>query len=187
MGDGLPLAVESASLGGWSEPARRALDLSRSMQFSAIPPIAEWEQLWKAWDTLSLHVIPADKLLDKPIDLRHPFVFYLGHLPVFADIHLAAAEHAPLTEPRQYAVWFERGIDPNLENPEICHDHSEVPDQWPPVADILAYRDRVRARVRSWVTRFHDGDLEPVSASAARHVWMAFEHEAMHTETMLYM
>ncbi|KAJ1965408.1 hypothetical protein GGI12_000800 [Dipsacomyces acuminosporus] len=174
-----------------SEPARRARQLAARppLYFSTIPSVGEWEQLWAAWDTLCLHIIPRSKLHQRSIDLRHPFIFYLGHIPAFADIHMSAAESAPLTEPQIFARWFERGIDPNIEDLSIGHSHSEVPDEWPPVEDILAYSDRVRSRVRSWVSSYEQavGAGESVSAEAARHVWMAFEHEAMHLETMFYM
>ncbi|KAJ1943827.1 hypothetical protein GGF37_002475 [Kickxella alabastrina] len=156
-------------------------------QPSTIPRKNEWEHLWSVWDTLSLHIIPRSKLIDRPIDLRHPFIFYLGHLSAFADIHMAAAECAPLTQPESFAQWFERGIDPNMVDPTICHSHSEIPAEWPEVNAILAYRDRVRARITNWISVHNETSGVVPTADAARHVWMAFEHEAMHIETMLYM
>jgi L-histidine Nalpha-methyltransferase / hercynylcysteine S-oxide synthase len=38
----------------------------------------EWEQLWKAWDMVTLQMIPEDLLQEKPILLRHPCIFYIG-------------------------------------------------------------------------------------------------------------
>ncbi|KAI8324090.1 hypothetical protein GQ54DRAFT_296376, partial [Martensiomyces pterosporus] len=188
---GLPLETGAASLDKWSEPARRASQIPNDarLRFSTIPTRGEWEHLWAAWDALSLSVIPQDKLLERAINLRHPFVFYLGHLPAFADIQMAAADGAPLTEPKAFAQWFERGIDPNVEDFSICHSHSEIPDAWPPNEDILAYRDRVRDRIRKWASSYEESvkNGQAVSIDAARHVWMVFEHEAMHIETMLYM
>lgn len=37
------------------------------------------------------------------------FLFYLGHIPAFADIHLSAHFKEPLTEPVDFARLFERG------------------------------------------------------------------------------
>ncbi|KAJ2022654.1 hypothetical protein GGH13_009487, partial [Coemansia sp. S155-1] len=188
-----PPAIESSSLGKWSEPIHRVrmmlqqpLDLGAQSRYPTIPSLPEWRHLWSAWDTLILHIIPRRCLHDRPIDLRHPFIFYLGHVPAFADIHMAAAEKAPLTEPQSYAQWFERGIDPNIENLSICHSHSEVPKEWPLLDDILAYRDRVRARFTNWLDAYERGGRR-AEAGAARRVWMAFEHEALHFETLLYM
>ncbi|KAJ2371892.1 hypothetical protein IW150_004384 [Coemansia sp. RSA 2607] len=156
-------------------------------QPSAIPRVSEWKHMWSVWDALTLSIISKEKLFCRPIDLRHPFIFYLGHLPAFADIHMSRAESAPLTEPVSYAEWFERGIDPNIEDPTICHSHSTPPADWPEISDILAYRDRVRERIVNWVSRYEDKDVKVPSAEAARHLWMSFEHEAMHIETLLYM
>ncbi|KAJ2831926.1 hypothetical protein GGI24_001417 [Coemansia furcata] len=181
-----PSAIESSSIDKWSGPSRRLQQqpVDASAQYPTIPTLAEWRHLWSAWDTLVLNIIPRQRLHERPIDLRHPFIFYVGHIPAFADIHIAAAENKPLTEPQSYAEWFERGIDPNIEDPSICHSHSEVPAEWPPIDDILAYRDRVRARFINWLDAY---EKEGSTADAARHVWMAFEHEALHFETLLYM
>ncbi|KAJ1664739.1 hypothetical protein IW140_002987 [Coemansia sp. RSA 1813] len=154
--------------------------------FDTIPGEKEWRQLWSAWDTLALEIIPHAKLHDKPIDLRHPFIFYLGHMPAFADIHMTAADTEPLTEPAIYAQWFERGIDPNIKSKAVNHSHSEIPTQWPTVDDIVAYRDRVHLRILRWLERYERCD-GAVPAEEARHVWMAFEHQAMHIETFFYM
>ncbi|KAJ2342871.1 hypothetical protein GGH92_005187 [Coemansia sp. RSA 2673] len=188
-----PRAMESSSFDKWSEPTHRVrmmlqqpLDLGAQSRYPTIPTLPEWQHLWSSWDTLVLHIIPRRCLHDRPIDLRHPFIFYLGHVPAFADIHMAAAENLPLTEPQSYALWFERGIDPNIEDPSICHSHSEVPKEWPLLDDILAYRDRVRMRFTNWLDAYEKGGRR-AEAGAARHVWMAFEHEALHFETLLYM
>ncbi|KAJ2783927.1 hypothetical protein H4R18_001410 [Coemansia javaensis] len=184
----------AASLDKWRVPADRARALAElpappvaPAQFPTIPPIGEWRALWAAWDLLTLHVVRRDQLAARPIELRHPVIFYLGHIPAFADIHLAAAEAEPLTEPAVFAQWFERGIDPNVEDPAVCHSHSAVPDQWPDVDDIVAYCGRVRSRVGAWVERHGPSSGRTPSSDAARHVWMAFEHEAEHIETLLYM
>nr|KAJ2702105.1 hypothetical protein H4218_001061 [Coemansia sp. IMI 209128] len=183
-----PPTIRSSSFNKWSESSHHArmieqIDPSVS-QYPTIPTLPEWQHVWSTWDTLLLHIIPRRCLYDQPIDLRHPFIFYLGHVPAFADIHMAAADAMPLTEPQSYAQWFERGIDPNIEDLTICHSHSEVPKEWPQVDEILAYRDRVRARFVDWLIAY---EKNGASVEAARHVWMAFEHEALHFETLLYM
>ncbi|KAI9505041.1 hypothetical protein BX070DRAFT_189111 [Coemansia spiralis] len=160
--------------------------MTPSLAIDTIPNAKEWRELWSVWDALTLHIIPHSKLLDRPIDLRHPFIFYLGHIPAFADIHMTAADLAPLTEPSVYAQWFERGIDPNIEDSTICHSHSEIPKDWPPLDEVLAYRDRVRKRILAWLGSYAEYP-EQAAADAARHIWMSFEHEAMHIETLLYM
>ncbi|KAJ1733316.1 hypothetical protein LPJ61_001617 [Coemansia biformis] len=181
------------SLDKWSAPTQCANRLLEQPppsaargQPSTIPSIDEWRHLWAVWDMLTCHVVPWDQLGARPIGLRHPLIFYLGHIPAFADIHMAAAESSPLTAPAVFAQWFERGIDPNMEDPTKCHDHSAVPDKWPAVSEIVAYRSRVCARISAWVDGYEQCG-RTVSYDAARHIWMAFEHEAEHIETFLYM
>lgn len=64
-----------------------------------------------------------------------------------------------------------------MDNPENCHSHSEIPDSWPPVEEILDYQTRVRARVESL---FNKGD-EAVRGVVGRALWLAFEHEGKRT------
>ena len=90
------------------------------------PSLDEFGKLWAAWDLVTRWMIPEKELLSKPIKLRNCCLFYLGHIPAFLDIHLARATDGILTEPASYRQIFERGIDPDVENPELCHAHSEV-------------------------------------------------------------
>lgn len=39
---------------------------------------------------------------------------------------------------------FSRGIDPDVQNPKLCHSHPDVPTAWPPLKDILSYTHKVR-------------------------------------------
>jgi hypothetical protein len=49
-----------------------------------IPCPKEWKNLWKAWDLVTLQMIPEEMLHQKPIDLRHKCLFYIGHIPTYA-------------------------------------------------------------------------------------------------------
>ena len=74
-----------------------------------VPLADEFEKLWKAWDFVSLDMIPHNELLVKPIHLRNAFIFYLGHIPAFLDIHVTRAIEGPPTEPATFQTIFERG------------------------------------------------------------------------------
>jgi L-histidine Nalpha-methyltransferase / hercynylcysteine S-oxide synthase len=50
----------------------------------AVPKMVEWEAMWKAWDAVTLGMIPPEMLHERPIDLRHICLFYLGHIPAYA-------------------------------------------------------------------------------------------------------
>ncbi|KAL9622589.1 MAG: hypothetical protein Q9160_003086 [Pyrenula sp. 1 TL-2023] len=148
-----------------------------------VPTLKEWERLWCAWDTATKGIIPQEELLAKPIQLRNALIFYLGHIPTFADMHMTAATTGKSTEPSYYPSIFERGIDPDVDNPELCHKHSEIPDSWPPLEEILSFSARVRQRVRAAIlAQRANGDRR-----LGRALWLVFEHEVLHLETFLYM
>ena len=140
-----------------------------------VPSLDEFEQLWSVWDTVTRHMLPEGELLSKPIKLRNCCLFYLGHIPTFLDIHIARATDKRPTEPSSYRQIFERGIDPDVDNPAHCHAHSEIPDTWPPAEEILAFQERVRNRVRA---AYDDGNVVK-SRSLGRALWIGFEHEGM--------
>ena len=148
----------------------------KSNEYAAnpVPTITELEQLWAAWDLVTRHMIPDHDLLSKPIKLRNCCLFYLGHIPAFLDIHLTRATGEAPTKPSFYHHVFERGIDPDVDNPENCHAHSEIPDTWPPIEEIIDYQARVRARTRAlYATR-----VVEASRKVARAIWIGFEHES---------
>ncbi|CAJ2513787.1 Uu.00g019060.m01.CDS01 [Anthostomella pinea] len=148
-----------------------------------IPPLSDWENLWATWDIVTRGMLPSEELLDQPIKLRNACIFYLGHIPAFLDIQLTKTTKAAPTQPASFQPMFERGIDPDVDNPAHCHKHSEIPEEWPPVDDILDYQDRVRATLRD---QYVNGVGE-IPRNVGRAIWVGFEHEAMHMETLLYM
>lgn len=148
---------------------------------STIPSFEDWTGLWAVWDVATRRMIPDGELLGKPIKLRNACIFYLGHIPTFLEIQLNKVSNLPPCEPTHYPNIFERGIDPDVDNPEKCHDHSAVPDEWPPLEEILAYQRQVRTKVK----KIYDGHHVP--RDVGRALWIGFEHEIMHLETLLYM
>ncbi|KAI9183133.1 hypothetical protein H9P43_004050 [Blastocladiella emersonii ATCC 22665] len=148
---------------------------------SSIPSLAAWDEVWRAFDFVTLRILRRAALAVRAIDVRHPFVFYVGHLPCFADVQLARALGEPATGPEAFPRIFERGIDPDLDDPTVCHPHSEVPETWPAVDEVVKYRDMVRERVRRVTV------AGEVASEVAHALNMAFEHDAMHLETILYM
>ncbi|KAH7885435.1 hypothetical protein F5I97DRAFT_1811346 [Phlebopus sp. FC_14] len=166
-----------------------AASLEPSINQFGVPTIEDWEDMWSAWDFITLRMIPPSMLFQKPIDLRHICLFYLGHIPTFLDIHLSRLLQEPHTEPEEFKYIFERGIDPNVDDPTQCHSHSEVPqkdEDWPSLGNILAFRLRVRERVRKLYTDISTGKI-PLTRKIGRVLFMTFEHEGLHAETLLYM
>ncbi|KAI5305647.1 U3 snoRNP protein [Ascosphaera pollenicola] len=148
-----------------------------------LPTLQEFEDLWHVWDLVTLSVVPPEALQTKPIDLRHDLVFYLGHIPTFSDIQISRVTQTKGTEPVYFWNIFERGIDPDVDDPTQCHSHSEVPDEWPCLQAILQHRNQVRSRIRGLLIS-KEAIANP---KISRALWIGFEHEAMHLETFIYM
>ncbi|GBG70901.1 hypothetical protein CBR_g8202 [Chara braunii] len=110
---------------------------------------------------------------DKPIDWRHPFVFYYGHTIAFTKHRLVPEECASPMD-----IMFARGINPLCTDPDVCHPHSPVPEEWPYKAVVIDY---VRT-ARDLVMRALACGTPKMSRVA-----MSIEHERMHQETLCYM
>ncbi|KAF8629899.1 hypothetical protein AX15_003254 [Amanita polypyramis BW_CC] len=154
-----------------------------------VPTLEEWRNLWFAWDFVTLRMIPPEMLHQKPIDLRHKCLFYIGHIPTFLDMLLSKAIGGGPSEPKHFWNIFERGIDPHVDDPDHCHRHSEVPkneEDWPALETILGFRDRVRARLIKLYNELETG-RRPLTRNLARTLVMTLEHEGFHIETILYM
>ncbi|KAK2034455.1 hypothetical protein LX32DRAFT_634274 [Colletotrichum zoysiae] len=178
----------------WAKGTEHGLHMitKRKMPFSLLPDVyasspcptlEDWSALWAAWDAVTQKMLPKEELLDKPIKLRNACIFYLGHIPGFLDIQLTKTTKAPPTEPADFQPMFERGIDPDVDNPQNCHSHSEIPDEWPPLEQILEYQQRVRSRLQD---QYKNG-VDKIPRAVAQGIWVGFEHEIMHMETLLYM
>jgi ergothioneine biosynthesis protein EgtB len=115
----------------------------------------------------------------QPIDLRHPIVFYDGHLPAFSfNTLVKRALGRPSIDARLEAL-FARGIDP-----DAARDHGI---SWPDRATVRAFvgeadRQVVDALGRDDLDRPGHALLDRAEAAHA-----ILEHEAMHQETLLYM
>jgi gamma-glutamyl hercynylcysteine S-oxide synthase len=123
-----------------------------------------------------------DAYYSQPIALRHPIVFYQGHLPGFAlNALVKRALGRPGIDPQLESL-FARGIDPHETN------SSATPQQqWPSrevVEAFAAEADRlvIDALANAEIDRPGHPLLDRMEAAFA-----ILEHEEMHQETLLYM
>lgn len=128
-----------------------------------------FELCWNDSDALFDHI---GDWASQPIDLRHPFVFYYGHVASFTKIKLDPENISAMD------VMLSRGMDPHVDNPEVCHDHPAVPDSWPCKAEMMRY---VRDTRDSILKILND------SSKDMKLVHLCLEHERMHQETLCYM
>lgn len=140
----------------------------------------ELRDCWSRSDAL-FDRVPAADLLDRPIQLRHPILFYVGHLPAFVwnQVGAGALGLGPLDA--ELDCLFERGIDPH----DACAAEDASIQSWPELEAVHAYRDRVRARILELIPQVlaTPGEL----CEKGRVLHLCLEHERLHHETLLYM
>ena len=123
--------------------------------------------------------IRPEALYDRPIPERHRIVFYVGHLEAF-DWNLLAAPCGLESFHADFDRLFAFGIDPVRGGLP-----TDVPQDWPRMEEVNAYRDRVRESL--------DRALESASlpdegeGSFGQLLNVAIEHRLMHAETLAYM
>jgi len=118
--------------------------------------------------------IAPEAYLESPIPLRHPFVFYHGHLPAFSFLTLnrAVCGERPIDETLEEL--FRRGIDP--ESRAKANELSI--ERWPDRATIERFIDECDRRVLAV--------LKTNERSNRLATYTILEHEAMHHETLTY-
>lgn len=148
---------------------------------SAVALQHELETAWERSDRIFSWLAPG-ALLAQPIPLRHPFLFYLGHLPAFAWNQLCRGALGRGSLSPALDELFARGIDPHDTAADASggtRGETSRPTRWPDERSTLDYRDRVRQDVRA--------ALDALPESAMTRVQLVLEHELMHHETLLYM
>jgi ergothioneine biosynthesis protein EgtB len=121
----------------------------------------------------------------QPIALRHPIVFYEGHLPGFSFNTLVRKALARPSIDARLETLFARGIDPD-ETPGQRIGHRASPE-WPSRAQVGAFVDEADRRVVDALT---NAEIDQAGHPLLDHAEAAFailEHEEMHQETLLYM
>ncbi|HEY6998248.1 MAG TPA: SUMF1/EgtB/PvdO family nonheme iron enzyme, partial [Candidatus Binatia bacterium] len=143
--------------------------------------VAAWQRTDKIFA-----LVRDPELLAKPIVWRHPFIFYLGHLPAFSWNQICGAILKWKSVNPYFDDLFCRGVDPDVDTGE-CHWHPEVPDAWPSLRATLEYRDRVRAALFESIDALIPCPSNNPVVRQGRVFQLVLEHEYMHQETLLYM
>ena len=115
-----------------------------------------------------------------PIPVRHPFVFYEGHLAAFGVNTLVKGALGRPGVDAMLERLFERGIDPKDEGEGATF-------AWPTRARVADYVRRAEAAIEDAITTVvRDAPRNPQpERNEALHAIV--EHELMHQETLLYM
>jgi iron(II)-dependent oxidoreductase len=119
---------------------------------------------------------------ERPIPLRHPLVFYEGHLPAFSFLTLnERALGEPPLDPELERL-FERGIDPSSQEAAAAHDRTD----WPSRERIEAFARACDERVGSALAQARIVDSSVPRLVRGESAYTVLEHEQMHHETLLY-
>lgn len=122
----------------------------------------------------------------QPIALRHPIVFYEGHLPAFSfNTLIKSALGGPSIDPPLESL-FARGIDP-AEAHESSRTSERNREVWPSRADVQRFAD---AADRQVIDALAHAELDRPGhpfLDRGEAVFTILEHEALHQETLLYL
>ena len=140
-------------------------------------------------------LISSDAYYSRPIALRHPLVFYEGHLPGFSFNTLVKKGLGGESIDPGLETLFARGIDPHEssgsgQRPSATNRQPAVAShesQWPSRAAVQAFADEADRRV---IDALANGEIDKAGdplLERAEAVFAILEHEAMHQETLLYM
>jgi ergothioneine biosynthesis protein EgtB len=128
-------------------------------------------------------IVRPEAYYSRPISLRHPIVFYEGHLPAFSlNTLVKKALGRPGVDERLERL-FARGIDPEDDAAASGAQRAE----WPSPDEVRRFAERCDALV---LDALANAPLEQPGhplLHGAQAVYTILEHEAMHQETMLYM
>lgn len=130
-------------------------------------------------------LLTADAYYSRPIALRHPVVFYEGHLPAFSFNTLVKRGLGGPSIDAQLEDLFARGIDPH--ESAAADDPQALAKRWPSRATVRQFAAEADWRV---IDALANHDIEQqghplLHRAEAAHCIL--EHEALHHETLLYM
>lgn len=121
----------------------------------------------------------------QPIALRHPIVFYEGHLPAFSfNTVVKSALGGASIDPALESL-FARGIDPDAADP-APGDPERNRRRWPSRDTVRRFADEVDRQVLAAIaTADLDRPGDPM-LDRSEALFTILEHEALHQETLLY-
>jgi formylglycine-generating enzyme required for sulfatase activity len=117
-----------------------------------------------------------------PIPLRHPFVFYDGHIPDYSFITLVRNALGGDAIDERLERLFQRGIDPD----DLSSAAASAPDAWPTRDRLAAFTAECDRRVMEALRTAQLEDPNNPHLMNSEAVENIIEHELMHHETLLY-
>ena len=142
----------------------------------------DWYSRNRARTQALFDLVAEEAYYSRPIDLRHPLVFYEGHLPAFSFNTLVKRALGGASIDSQLETLFARGIDPSEDE---AGNNGRY--QWPSRATVQQFAAEADRRIHAALERNDlDRPGDPL-LHRSEAVFAILEHEAMHQETLLYM
>jgi gamma-glutamyl hercynylcysteine S-oxide synthase len=145
--------------------------------------LADWYRRNRQRSRELFDIVAPEAYYSRPISLRHPIVFYEGHLPAFSvNTLIKKGLGRPGVDERLERL-FARGIDPEDEAAATRTGRVE----WPSRDEVGRFASACDALI---LDALANAPLEQPGhplLHEAQAAYAILEHEAMHQETMLYM
>jgi gamma-glutamyl hercynylcysteine S-oxide synthase len=145
--------------------------------------LAGWYRRNRQRSQALFDLVAPDAYYARPISLRHPIVFYEGHLPAFSLNTLVKKGLGQRGVDDRLERLFARGIDPEDE----ASANGAQRAQWPSRDEVRRFAEACDARVLDAMAHAPISQPGHPLLHEAEAVYAILEHEAMHQETMLYM
>ena len=143
-----------------------------------------WYRQNRERSTQLFNLLSDQTYYSRPIALRHPIVFYDGHLPAFSFNTLVKRGLGRPSIDAALETLFARGIDPHESN---IGREADARADWPDRDSVRAFAAEADRQV---LDALADGEISRPGHPLLNDAEAAFcilEHEAMHQETLLYM
>jgi iron(II)-dependent oxidoreductase len=146
------------------------------------PSLLDTFRRLRARSSRLFEIVPEAHRLARPIPLRHPIIFYEGHIPAF---YVNTIVKRGLGQPgvdEALERLFARGIDPEDEGAAAQRAIS----RWPDRETLRGFAQACDRRVESALAEADVFRADSPVLARGQGVFASLEHEAMHQETLLY-
>ena len=160
-----------------SQSTPRTLSLTGNSVDAKRRELAEYfSSTWEQYESLFAPLLEAAYYI-RAEPLRHPLIFYFGHTATFYLNKMVLAKFTDARVDPKFEAMFAIGVD------EMSWDDLDASHyDWPTVAAVKNYRDKVKARVLALI-RSMPITLPITPNCPAWLVLMGIEHERIHLET----
>jgi iron(II)-dependent oxidoreductase len=151
------------------------------------PFLIDWYRRNRTRSKMLFDIVADEAYYSRPIALRHPIVFYEGHLPAFSfNTLVKRGLGRPSIDPQLEAL-FARGIDPHDASRRGPTSIRNLRDGWPARDAVQRFADEADRQVLDALAQANLEQAGHPLLDRAEAAFAILEHEAMHQETLLYM